>query len=185
MGDAKTRVNGRRPYLTGCVLPKVSYSQQSFPSSIPNPFIMPVETDIRPRKPSAGPEPLRRKRAPAPLPAASPRRRRLLNLCLGFATAVLLIDAFVGEKGLLEGVRARQSYEEAEAALRQLKIQNARLREDVRRYDTDAKAIEALAREELNYVKPGEVLFILRDVKPAGSRDAKPAGSRAVPSSVR
>lgn len=136
---------------------------------------MPVETDTRPRKPSAGPEPLRRKRTPAPVPATSPRRRRVLNLVLGFATAVLLIDAFVGEKGLLEGVRARQSYEEAEAALRQLRAQNARLRDDVRRFDKDPKAIEALAREELNYVRPGEVLFILRDVKPAVVRDASPA----------
>lgn len=146
---------------------------------------MPVETDIRPRKPSAGPEPLRRRRAPAPLPAASPRRRRLLNLCLGFATAVLLIDAFVGEKGLLEGVRARQSYEEAETALRQLRAHNADLREDVRRYDSDLKAIEALAREELNYVKPGEVLFILRDVQPAGARDTKPAAARDAQAAVR
>ena len=88
---------------------------------------------------------------------------------LGFATAVLLIDAFVGEKGLLEGRRARAAYRQAEAQLHALRAENARLRETMRRYSDDPRAKEALARTELGYVRNGEVLFIIRDV-PAAKR---------------
>jgi cell division protein FtsB len=96
-------------------------------------------------------------------------RRKGLNIILGFAAAVLMIDALVGEKGLLEGLRARQAYEEAEASLNALKAENARLRDRMRRLNEDRSAVEALAREELGYIRPGEVLFIIRDA-PSASR---------------
>lgn len=122
-----------------------------------------LSPEAKPRPTSRGPEPLRRQRV-QPVPSSSPRWRRILNLVLGFATAVLLIDAFVGEKGLLEGRRARAAYEQAEAQLRALRAENARLRETMRRYKDDPRAKEALARTELGYVRSGEVLFIVRDV---------------------
>lgn len=124
-----------------------------------------LSPDAKPR-PSRGPEPLRRQRV-QPVPASSPKWRRILNLVLGFATAVLLIDAFVGEKGLLEGRRARAAYRQAEAQLEALRAENARLLETMRRYKDDPRAKEALARGELGYVRSGEVLFIIRDIPPA------------------
>ncbi len=129
---------------------------------------MPSEPDVRsaPRKPVRGPEPLRRKRVPAAAPAPSPQRRKILHLLLGFASAVLLIDAFVGEKGLIEGLRAGQAYEQAAGALNALKSENAGLRRDIQQLTEDPSAIEALAREELGLIRQGEVLFILRDVPP-------------------
>ena len=134
---------------------------------------MSIEIEARPapRKAAGGPEPLRRKRAqPAAVASASPTRRKALNLLLGFAAAVLLIDAFVGEKGLLEGLRARRAYEEAERSLNRMRSENARLMRDVRRYREDPSAIEALAREELGFIRPGEMLFIVRDVTPVSVR---------------
>ena len=132
---------------------------------------MPVESETRPepRTPSRAPEPLRRRRAqPAPAAAPSPHRRKALNLLLGFATAVLLIDALVGEKGLVEGLRARRTYQVAEASLMKLRGENARRREQVRLYREDPAAIESLVREELGFVRPGELLFIVRDATAAG-----------------
>lgn len=113
-----------------------------------------------------GPEPLRRKRIVAP-PAASSRRRKVLNLLLGFATVVLLVDSLVGEKGLIERMRARQQYAAAAASLESLKAQNSRMREQARRLRDDPAAIETIAREELGLIRPGELLFIVRDAKPA------------------
>lgn len=122
------------------------------------------------RKQSGGPEPLRRRRV-QPAPAIAPTlRRKLLNGLLAFAAAVLLIDALVGEKGLLESLRARRAYEEAQASLNAARAENARLLEEMRRYSESRAAVEALAREELGYIKPGEVLFIVRDVSPAARR---------------
>lgn len=129
-----------------------------------------VATRPAPRKASNGPEPLRRKRID-PAPSIAPSlKRKLLNGLLAFAAAVLLIDALVGEKGLLESLRARRAYAEAQASLNALRAENAGLLEQMRRYSDDPSAVEALAREELGYIKPGEVLFILRDVEPAARR---------------
>jgi len=139
---------------------------------------MPVAPESKPslRKPAGGVEPLRRKRV-QPEPLASPHRRKILNVLLGFATVVLLVDALVGEKGLVERMRARRYLQEQAAAVDALKSENARLRENARRLRDDPSAMEAVAREELGLIKPGEMLFILRDVKtpsPAVSPVASP-----------
>ena len=108
-------------------------------------------------------QPLRRKRA-TPLPAPAWRRRGL-HLLLVFVTLVLVIDALVGEKGLMESMRARRQYDQLARSLEDLKRENARLRDNARRLREDPTAIESLAREELGLVRPGEVVFILKDVK--------------------
>lgn len=133
---------------------------------------MSIELEARrsPRKPTGGPEPLRRKRVQAAPASVSPNRRKLLNLLLAFVAGVLLIDALVGEKGVLEGVRAQREYADTEASLIRLRAENARLREDRRRFTEDRSAIEALAREELGYIRPGELVFIVRDVTPARTK---------------
>ena len=119
--------------------------------------------------PSPSPTPLRRKKAaPAAPPAWTPVRARLLNYVLVFVTAVLVADALVGEKGLLDTMRARRQHAELSGAIGRLKQDNDRLRQEIRRYRDDPSAIEALAREELGLMREGEVLFIVRDVKPGG-----------------
>jgi cell division protein FtsB len=84
-------------------------------------------------------------------------------------TVVLVVDALVGDKGLLDTWRARRQYAELSAALDQKRDENARLREDIRRYRNDPSAIEALARQELGLMREGELLFIVRDVPGAPS----------------
>lgn len=83
-----------------------------------------------------------------------------------FAVAVI-IDAIVGERGLLATLRAREQYDAATASLAQQKQQNAELREKAERLKTDPAAIEELAREDLGLMRPGEKLFIIRDLKPS------------------
>lgn len=121
-----------------------------------------LEPKSDPRR-SAAVEPLRRKRV---TPVAAPAwRRRSLHLLLVFVTLVLVIDALIGEKGLMESMRARRQYDQLARSLEDLRRQNARLRDDARRLREDPTAIESLAREELGLVRPGEVVFILKDVK--------------------
>ena len=109
----------------------------------------------------AGVEPLRRKRA-APAPPSS-AGRRALHLLIVFVTLVLVADALVGEKGLVESMRARRQYRDVAASLESLRRENGRLRESVRRLRDDPGAIESLAREQLGLIRPGEVLFIIKD----------------------
>ena len=111
------------------------------------------------------PEPLRRKRVLPPSPSAMTRRRRLLNGLLAFATVVLFVDALVGDKGLVERVRARRQYEQEAAALEAIRHDNAVMREKIIRLKNDPAAIESIAREEMGLIRPGELLFILRDTQ--------------------
>ena len=116
--------------------------------------------------PQAQREPLRRSRN-APPATPPPRRRKRLHLLLIFVTLVLLLDALVGEKGLLETIRARRQYRELTASVERIRSENARLREEARRLLEDPSAIESLAREELGLIRPGEMLFIVKDAKPS------------------
>jgi cell division protein FtsB len=88
---------------------------------------------------------------------------------LVFAGCVVMLDALVGERGLVEIMRARQEYRALEESLTQLRLENARLRDEVRRLHEDPATIEDLARRELGLIRPGEKLFTIRDVPP-GSR---------------
>jgi cell division protein FtsB len=119
-----------------------------------------LEPKAEPRRP-AGVEPLRRKRVAPGGPSAW--RRRGVHLLLAFVTLVLVIDALVGEKGLLESMRVRRQYQDLAASLEDLKRDNAHLRDEARRLKEDPAAIESLAREELGLIRPGEVVFILKD----------------------
>jgi cell division protein FtsB len=101
------------------------------------------------------------------LPSAS--RRKTVQVLLGFVTLVLIINALVGERGLMETLRARRQHQELVTAIERLRTENAKLRGESRRLKTDPAAIEAIARQELGLIKPGELLFIIRDAKPAST----------------
>jgi cell division protein FtsB len=124
--------------------------------------------EARRRDAGAGAPPpasLRRRRAQPPVPGPSPVGRRVLNYVLALVTVVLVVDALVGDKGLLETIRARRQYADVAASLAGLRHQNARLRDDIRRLTEDPATIESIAREELGLMRPGELLFVVRDAE--------------------
>jgi cell division protein FtsB len=90
-------------------------------------------------------------------------RRRLLNYVLALVTVVLVADALVGDKGLIETMRARRQYADLAASLAVVRQRNAQLRDDIRRLKEDPGTIESIAREELGLMRPGEVLFVVKD----------------------
>lgn len=93
------------------------------------------------------------------------RGRRLLRPLLLLVAAAILIDAVAGEKGLLALFEARRQFEAIERSLGAARAENAALREQARRLREDPGAIEEEARRELGLLKPGEVLFIIKDVE--------------------
>ena len=119
--------------------------------------------------------------APQPTPTAPPkptlplrqgfgaqvasRGRRLFRHVLVFITLVIVVDAIAGEKGLLALLEARREYAALERSLARARTENAELRETARRLREDPEAIEEAARRELGLIKPGEVLFIVKDVE--------------------
>ena len=102
--------------------------------------------------------------------------RRFGPKLLVLATIILIVDALIGDKGLVERLRERQRFNETKIALDTLKQENSALREQARRLrEEDPATIESAARRQLGMIKPGEVLFIVKDV------DAPPARTPASP----
>ena len=96
--------------------------------------------------------------------------RRLARYVLGFVTIVLVIDAIAGEKGLLTLLKALRDFNAVEQSLQRARRDNTDLREQARRLREDPSAVEELARRELGLIKPGEKLFIIRDVPPPAQK---------------
>jgi cell division protein FtsB len=88
----------------------------------------------------------------------------MIHLLVVFVSCVLIVDALAGERGFLETLRVRRDFVDQTAALGRLKDENARLREEARRLREDPRTVEEVARRELGLIRPGEVLFIIKDV---------------------
>jgi len=65
---------------------------------------------------------------------------------------------------LLRHALARREYSALERSLDRARVENAELREMARRLREDPAAIEEQARRELGLIKPGELLFIVKDI---------------------
>lgn len=97
----------------------------------------------------------------------TPRRhaRRFWSHAVLFAACVLLVNAVFGEKGLMDRLRARKSFDASTRDLAQLKRENAVLREEARRLRSDPATIESVARGDLGLIHPGEILVTIKDVR--------------------
>ena len=113
-----------------------------------------------------GDSPPRKSPPPASRRSLGRRGRRIARYVLGFIAIVLVIDAIVGEKGLLALLKAGRDFHAVESALQRARQENANLREQARRLREDPAAIEEIARRELGLIKPGEKLFIIKDIPP-------------------
>ena len=51
-----------------------------------------------------------------------------------------------------------------------MRLENQRTLEQARRYREDPATLEELARRDLGFIKPGEKLFIIRDLPSAQPR---------------
>lgn len=108
-----------------------------------------------------------KERRPAESSRNPARTRRIVQILLVFLASVILVDALVGDRGLLATMRARREYDELAATIARERVENAQLRDEARRLREDPSAIEEIARRELGLIKPGEKVFIVKDVTPA------------------
>jgi cell division protein FtsB len=98
-------------------------------------------------------------------PQRTTQARRVGRLLVLFAAIVLIVDGLVGDRGLMAMLRARRQYDELSVALERQRAENARLRDEAGRLRNDPGAIEELARRELGLIRPGEKVFIIKDLK--------------------
>ncbi len=79
---------------------------------------------------------------------------------------MIVLDALVGDRGLMATLRARREYHELAGTIANQRSENARLADQAKRLRDDPRAIEEVARRELGLIRPGEKVFILKDVGP-------------------
>ena len=78
----------------------------------------------------------------------------------------MFIDALVGDQGLVALIRARKYLDRQTDQVQRLKADNALMAEQTRRLREDRDALEETARRDLGLMKPGEKLFIVKDLPP-------------------
>jgi cell division protein FtsB len=109
------------------------------------------------------------------------RGRGIVRLLLLFFAAVIVVDALVGDYGLFAMLDARRRHDELAATIAHQRLENARLREEARRLREDPSAVEELARRDLGLIRPGEKVFIIKDLTSPGRSLAPPAKDLAPP----
>jgi cell division protein FtsB len=88
-------------------------------------------------------------------------KRKALSLALFIILASSILNALFGDRGFIEMLKARQQLQALEHEIRDTKVENQRLLEEIRALKTSPLAIERLAREKLGLVKPGEVILLI------------------------
>ncbi len=96
---------------------------------------------------------------------------RHLRLLLVFLLA-LVVASVMGNRSLLRLYQMHRDRAALEREIDQLAAANGALADEVRSLRTDPAWVEAIAREELGLVKPGELVYEFRPASPAlkGSR---------------
>ena len=103
-----------------------------------------------------------------------PSLLRHLRLAILFLLA-LVVASVVGNRSLLRLYHMHRERAALEREIEQLTAANAALAEEVRTLRTDPARVEAIAREELGLVKPGELVYEFRTTTPPA---APPGESR-------
>jgi cell division protein FtsB len=99
------------------------------------------------------------------VPKKPTRNGRIVQLLVLLVASIIIVDGLVGDRGLLAMLRARHEYDQLAGSIARQRAENARLRDQARRLREDPSAIEEIARRELGLIKPGERVFIVKDVK--------------------
>ena len=126
---------------------------------------------------------------PAPASGARPdgraREARVLSSPISLLFSALVFGFFlVSPSGLLKVRKQRIQLAAMQAEVEKLYADNRKLEDEVVALKTDPKAVEKIARETLNLVKPGEVVLLLPEgwqarVKPPETAASAPADGRA------
>lgn len=96
---------------------------------------------------------------------------------LGTLIILLSLVTIVGERGALHLWRLRGEKSRLDEQNFRLQLENKNLRERIFRIRNDDNYLEKLAREELNMVRPGEVVYRFQNQAARGAARREPGQS--------
>ena len=91
------------------------------------------------------------------------RRRRMFTWSLLAGVVVLLVNAMVGENGYLATLQLRRTEAALAASVTSVRVENQRLRDERTRLQSDPDTIERTIREQLGFIRPGEITVVVHD----------------------
>ena len=97
------------------------------------------------------------------------RTRKVVFGVVSLITSVLIINALIGEQGVLSVMRARAARTTLETVMDSLQKENYELRQLADDLRTDRSTIERIARDDLGLIAPGEQVLIIGE-----PRDSEP-----------
>jgi cell division protein FtsB len=92
------------------------------------------------------------------LSAARAARKRRLTF-IGLLAILMAILSVGGNRSLIKIYRMTKTKGELHREITRLKGMNTQLDREVRSFTNDPQRVEAIAREELGLVKPGEIVY--------------------------
>jgi len=102
-------------------------------------------------------------------------RRRIATVAVAVLAGSLFVHVMFGANGMIVYRQKRAEYEALQKQNLQMQQENERYTRQIEGLQTDQKAIEKEAREQLGYAKPGEYVY----VAPAPAKPALPANHTA------
>jgi len=87
-------------------------------------------------------------------------RRRLATGAVAVLTVWLFVHVMFGANGMVVYRKKKTEYEGLQQQIVNLKKENDRYSQQINSLESDPKAIEKEAREQLHYARPGEVVYV-------------------------
>ena len=82
-------------------------------------------------------------------------------------TCAVFYHVVFGANGWMVYQKKKAEYVRLQGELQKLNAENSALQKDVKSLKSDKSAIEREAREQLHYTRPGEVVYVMPQAKPA------------------
>jgi cell division protein FtsB len=87
-------------------------------------------------------------------------RRKLGTVAVGVIAVWLFIHVMFGANGMVIYKEKRAEYKNLQKELDVLQKENDRYNQQIKALKSDTEAIEKEAREQLHYVRPGEIVYV-------------------------
>ena len=94
-------------------------------------------------------------------------QRKLATVMVFVIACLLAVHVIFGSNGWAAYQKKRVENKQLQQELQQIQRENEALEQRVKALNSDPSAIEKEAREQLRYAKPGEVVYVVPEQRPA------------------
>jgi cell division protein FtsB len=87
-------------------------------------------------------------------------RRRLATIVIALVACLFFVHVMFGANGMVVYKQKRNEYEGLQKKIVHVREENEKVTQQIQGLQSDKKAIEKEAREQLGYAKPGEYVYV-------------------------